>query len=198
MLAVGCTDSTGGVATPGGGDSGNESSVENPSEVPSSNSAPTEEIPPRPRELSLEGVKPCSLLTPTQLGQLRSQLQLDNPPRSYTSTDAHYKAPTCGLEQSREPFDAIDLMVVTSEGAESWLTGDRNVDAWLVSVGGFPAVDYKIKGSEDVECVTALDVADGQQMIVDFIPLERRDYKELCQVTEQVAAMALQTLQTLR
>jgi hypothetical protein len=143
-------------------------------------------------------VKPCSLFTHAQLGQLRDQLKLDEPPRSYTSKDTHYHAPTCGLEQSREPFDPIDLMVVTSEGAESWLSGNRNVDAWPVTVGGYPAVDYKLAGSEDTECVTSVDIADNQQLIVDFIPLERRDYKQLCQTTEQVATMALQTLQTLK
>lgn len=191
ISVVGCTSSTGGDPTPD--QNGNETSTRQPG----GSSAPSEELPPRPRDLSLDGVEPCSLLTKTQLDQLRSELQLDKPPRSYTSDDTHYKAPTCGLEQSREPYDSIDLMVVTSEGAEIWLSGERNVDAWQVSVGGYPAVDYKLRGSEDAECVTAVDVADGQQMIVDFIPLERRDYKQLCQTTEKVAAMALQTLQTL-
>jgi hypothetical protein len=189
---VGCTSSTGGDPAP------DENRTPSSDEQPDSSSAPNEELPPRPRDLTVDGVEPCTLFTKAQLNQLRSELQLDKPPKAYTSKDTHYKAPTCGLEQSREPFDSIDLMVVTSEGAETWLSGDRNVDAWQVSVGGYPAVDYKLKGSDDAECVTSVDVADGQQMIVDFIPLERRDYKQLCQTTEKVAGMALQTLQTLK
>lgn len=196
-FAVGCTPSTSGVAAPDNG-GGSQSPSGTSGGGPSSGSEPTKSFPPRPRDLSLDGVEPCSLLTQPQLDELRTEMKLDTPPRSYTSKDSHYQAPTCGLEQSREPFDSIDLMVVTSEGAEAWLSGSRNVDAWVVSVDGYPAVDYKLMGSDDVECVTSVDVADGQQMIVDFIPLQRRDYEQLCQTTEQVAAMALQTLQTLR
>jgi uncharacterized protein DUF3558 len=197
VAVAACTSSTGGEATPGGNGE-DPSATGEPSNPSSGGSDPGGELPPRPRDLSVDGVEPCSLFSKTQLNQLSSELKLDRPPRSYTSKDTHYEAPTCGLEQSREPFDAVDVMVVTTEGSETWLSGDRNVDAWKVSVGDYPAVDYKIMGSDDVECVTSVDVADGQQMIVDFIPLERRDYKELCQTTEKVAAMALQTLQSLK
>lgn len=196
-IAGGCTDSTGGEATPGGSTGSSDRPTTEPSGTSTGGAEPTEEIPPRPRDLSVEGLEPCSLLTQAQLAQLRDELKFDQPPQSSTSDD-RYKAPTCGFEQSREPFHAIDLMLVTSEGVEPWLSGNRNVDAWLVSVGGYPAVDYKLKGSADAECVTSVDVADGQQMIVDLIPVEREDYKQLCQMTERVAGLALQTLQTLR
>lgn len=193
-LAVGCTDSQSGVATPGSTGSATEESTTSPSEEPSSGSAePTVEIPERPRELPLDGVEPCSLITQAKA----TELGFDRELRSYTTGD-RYKAPACALEQLQEPFDLIDIMLVTTEGIEPWLTGKRNVDAWPVTVGGYPAVDYKTLGTEDEECVTSVGVADGQQMIVDFQPLNNVDYRELCQKTEQVAAIALQTLQTLK
>ena len=195
-LAGGCTNATGGEATPRPTGSVTAPPSEEPSDPPSS-AVPTTDIPPRPRDLSLDGVKPCSLFTSAQLAQLQSQLKIDKPPRVHTTGD-HYKAPACLLEQSREPFHSFDAMLVTSEGIEPWLSGNRNVDAWLVSVGGYPAVDYKLKGTDDAECATSVDVADGQQLIVDLIPLERADYHQLCRMTEQVATMAVQTLQTLR
>lgn len=197
--AVGCTDTTGGVATPGSTEGATESSGEpQETQVPSSTGAsPTTEIPPRPRDLSLEGIKPCSLFTPAQRTQLRDELQLDREPEEYTTGD-NFKAPACDLGQSREPFDEFTLMLISSEGVEPWLSGKRNVDAWLTSVGGYPAVNYKLMGTDTAECATAVDVAEGQQMTVDTVPVERRDYQQLCQLTERVASMALQTLQTLR
>lgn len=193
-LTVGCTDSRSGVATPGPtGSASDEPTTEPSGETSSGSSEPNAEIPDRPRDLKLDGLEPCSLVTHDQSKQLGFDLE----PRSRT-TDDRFKAPACVLEQSQEPFDSLDILLVTTEGVEPWLSGERNVDAWLVTVGGYPAVDYKTKGTEDEECVTSVDVADGQQMIVDFQALEETDYHQLCQKTEQVAATALQALQTLK
>lgn len=197
-LAGACTDSTGGEATPTGG--ATESSAEPPSEEPSDSSSsgaePTVEIPPRPRELSLEGVEPCSLLTQAQLAQLAAQFKFDEPPESDTRDSG--ETPQCSVQQSAEPFNSVDVLVVTDEGIEPWLSGKRNVDAWLVSIAGFPAASYKLMGTEDEECVTSVGVADGQQLTVDLQTLVDTHYRELCRVTEQVATMATETLQTLR
>lgn len=196
-LAGACTDATGGQAVPPEGTNGGsaEPSTDSPSTEPSSGGAePTVEIPPRPRDLSLDGVEPCSLLTQAQLGQLATRFRFDEPP----VPDTGESGPYCTLSQSAEPFNAIDIVLVTGEGIDPWLSGDRNVDAWLVSVAGYPAASYKLAGTEDEECVTSVDVAEGQQLTVDLQPLVDTDYRELCRITEQVATMATQTLQTLR
>lgn len=193
---IACTDRTGGIATPGG--TGNASADPPPSDEPSSGGQePTVDIPSRPADLSLDGVQPCSLFTKAQLGQLSKQFQFDEPPQAEDAAGS-YKAPMCSLSQSAEPFNSVDVYLVTSEGIEPWLSGKRNVDAWLVSVGGYPAVDYKLAGTDDEECVTSVGVADGQQLMVDLQALQETDYRQLCETTEKVAAMALQTLQTLR
>jgi hypothetical protein len=137
------------------------------------------------------------LFTQSQLSQVNNRFKLDEPPEAGNSGD-RYKAPTCSLAQSAEPFNVVEILLVTTEGFEPWLSGERNVDAWLVSVAGFPAASYKLAGTDDEECVTSVGVADGQQLMVDLQALQDTDYRELCKVTEQVATMALQTLQTLR
>lgn len=192
-LAGACTDATGGQAVPPDGEP-TETPGGDPAAPSSDGSEPTVEIPPRPRDLSLDGLEPCALLTQPQLDQLATRFKFDEPPEA----DTGEAGPYCTVSQSAEPFNAIDIVLVTDEGIEPWLSGKRNVDAWLVSIAGYPAANYKLMGTEDEECVTSVGVADGQQLTVDLQALEDTDYRELCRITEQVATMATQTLQTLR
>lgn len=198
-LAGACTDSTVGQATPGDDGSPETSSPDGePSNPPPSGATPTVEIPPRPQDLSLEGVDPCALLTQAQLTQLAGQFGFDEPPEPDTRETGDVSMPECRVGQSAEPFNMFGLSVVTHEGIDVWLTGKRNVDAWLVSIAGYPAVNYKLMGTEDEECVTSVGVAEGQQLTVDLPTLTDMDYRKLCQITESVATMATETLKTLR
>lgn len=193
LVVAGCSEKEPGDALPG-------STTESPppatdgSEPSSTDAGPTVAIPPRPAELSLDGLQPCDLFTAAQL----SELGIDRDPRPGTS-DSQLKGPTCTLAvATTEPFYNYTAQLVTDLGVDTWLTGKRNVDAWLVSVGGYPAVNFKTKGVDDQECITTVDVADGQQLMIDLYPLSEVDYKQLCPMSEKAAAMALQTLQTLR
>ncbi|MCT2586001.1 DUF3558 domain-containing protein [Actinophytocola gossypii] len=198
-IAGACTDSTVGQATPGGAGSTETSPPEGGGSDESSGSAsPTVEIPARPQDLSLEGVDPCALLTQAQLTQLAGQMGFDEPPVPDTRETAGVSMPACLVGQSAEPFNAFQLSLVTNEGIDVWLAGDRNVDAWLVSIAGYPAVNYKLMGTEDEECVTSVGVAEGQQLTVDLPTLVDTDYRKLCEITESVATMATETLKTLR
>jgi len=192
-LVTSCSGQEPGEAVPGNGSTGESSSGSEP-ETPSGGTEPTVAIPPRPADLPLDDVEPCSLFTKPQL----TELGIDQEPETGTNDD-QLKGPTCTLEiSSKEPFYSFTAQLITDRGVDFWLTGERNVDAWLVSVGDYPAVDFKTKGVDDQECITTVDVADGQQLMVDVSPLEDVDYKKLCPMSENVAAMALQTLQTLR
>jgi len=122
----------------------------------------------------------------------------DKPPEPDTREVDGVTMPACWVGQSVEPFNAFKLSLVTNEGIEPWLTGKRNVDAWLVSIAGYPAANYKLMGTEDEECVTSVGVAEGQQLTVDLQSLVDTDYRKLCQITESVATMATETLKTLR
>ena len=70
-------------------------------------------------------------------------------------------------------------------------------------MAGFPAATYWLRGAEGTktqDCATAVDVADGQQLMVTADNDGDRSFTldQLCQMAEKAAGMAMQTLQTLR
>ena len=200
VSAGGCTDSTGGVAKPGG--QNNSAGETPPSGDPSgspSDPEPTVEIPPRPKDLQLDGVKPCSLFTKAQL----KQLEITDPPTPKTSS-GYFEAPGCDLEiATLETFRSYEVLTVTQEGIGPWLSGKRNVEAKLSEVAGFPAATYWLLGAEGTDaqdCATAVDVADGQQLMVTADNDADRSFTldQLCQMAERTADLAMETLQTLK
>jgi hypothetical protein len=200
VCAGGCTDSTGGVATPSGSDdtANEEPGSEDPSGSPG-NPEPTVEIPQRPAELRLDGVKPCALFTKAQL----NQLEITDPPSPKTS-DGYFEAPGCDLDVSTiETFRSYEVLTVTQEGIGPWLSGKRNVEAKLSEVANYPAATYYLRGAEGTDaqdCATAVDVADGQQLMVTADNDSERNFTldQLCQMAEGAAGLAMQTLQTLK
>jgi hypothetical protein len=125
------------------------------------------------------------------------QLKVDREPQPRTSNDS-YKAPSCLLRVIQAPSHTYGLRLITTEDVTQWLTGERNVDAWLVSVGGFPAAQFKTLGTDRADCTTSIGVADGQQLMVDILPSAKREFTQdqLCQMTQRAAELAMQTLQT--
>lgn len=100
---------------------------------------------------------------------------------------------------AQEPFYDYSALLVTSEGVGEWLTGNRNVDAELTSVQGFPAAKFKFRGVEDEGCDIAVGVADKQYLWVDVVPISRGfTQDQLCQMVDQATEMAMTTLQTLK
>ncbi|WP_460392297.1 DUF3558 domain-containing protein [Actinophytocola sediminis] len=190
-VAGACTDATGGQAVGnGGGDTGTSDEPQ-----PSSDSGePTVDLPQRPKELSLDGLEPCSVLTQTQVDQLATEFKFDKPPEPYKGEGDVL----CTVEQSAEPFQAVDILLITNKGIEQWLGDDNNVDSWPVTIADYPAVSFKLAGTDDEECSTSVGVADNQQLMVNYPPLGSIDYRELCKVTERIATMATETLKTLR
>jgi hypothetical protein len=199
LMVAGCTDSTGGVATPGGRDTATSGEPETTEPSgPLGGGEPTVEIPPRPADLPLDGVKPCQLFTKAQL----TQLKITDPPSEKTS-EGYFVAPGCDLEiATLETFRSYEILTVTQEGIEPWLTGKRNVEAKLSEVAGYPAATYWLLGAEGKnaqDCATAVDVADGQQLMVTADNDGDRTFTldQLCQLAETAAGLAMQTLQTL-
>lgn len=193
-LVTGCTAKEAGDATP---TDSNEPTGDTPTNDPPASSEtakPTVEVPDRPKDLSLAGVEPCSLFTAAQLADLGVEGQA-KPGKS----DDQFHSPMCTLDGPQtEPYYSYDVLLISDLGIDTWLTGRRNVDSWLVSVDGYPAVDFKTKGVEDRDCSTTVDVAEGQQLMVNQFPLSDVNYKQLCQLSEKAATMAMQTLQTLK
>lgn len=154
------------------------------------------QIPPRPQELKLDGVEPCKLFTEAQLDQLK----VVGKPRPRGSS-TKYKAPACSLDVDRqEPRYSYVVYTITTEGFEQWLTGKRNAEAKLVTIEGFPAAEFHTLGVVDSDCAVAVGVAAGQQLHVEMTPITPGAFKQdqICKLSEQAAALAVQTLQTLR
>lgn len=171
VLAAGCTTAT---------------------ETPPAPTAP----PPRPREVRLDGVDPCSLLTAEQ----RAGLGFDGTPQ-LTEPYAELfggRVPTCtvtGLK--REPI-AVGIGTVTSIGIERWRRGDIAADMRPTTVADFPAVVAVPRRLTDY-CSVEVDVAAGQLLDVQFsdgggeppIPQD-----ELCRRAGQVAEQLMTSLLT--
>lgn len=196
LALAGCTDSTGGVATPKDPAGKSQSATGSPS---SGGAGPTVAIPPRPADLPLDSVRPCTLFTNAQL----KQLKITDPP-SPTTADGELSGPACDLDvTTTDTFYGYEIVAITDKGIDFWLTGTRNVEARLSTVAGFPAATYWFrgaKGTNTVDCATSVDVSDGQQLMVTADNTSDHSFTldQLCQMAEKAAGMAVQTLQTSR
>lgn len=194
VVTAGCTKSEAGQAAPV-----TETPSGTSSQSTSGNASSTVAVPPRPKTLALDNVEPCDLFTAGQLAQIKVDRK-----RSGTSGSEHYKGmKECALDENAAPFDHYSVLAVTNEGIGPWLTGKRNVEAKLGSVGGYAAATYWFRGANGHNtdgCSTSIDVADGQQLAVDADNDGKHSYtlEQLCQRAEQVAGFAVQTLQTLK
>lgn len=194
-VGAGCTTSASGQATPEPGE-GSSGVPTVPSSKSSDPTEPTVEVPPRPRDISLEGLDPCTLYTEAQ----RTQLKVSDVRAGESESDTYKGMKECVLSvEDKEPFYDYTALAVTTEGVEAWLTGNRNVEAELTSVQGFPAAQFKFRGSDGEGCDFAVGVAEGQNLWVEMVPLDRVfEQDELCQMARQATEMAMTTLQTLK
>jgi hypothetical protein len=193
-FAAGCMSSEAGSASPGptiGPPSSGEPETES-----SSPSTPSVDIPPPPREISLDGIDPCTLLTEAQ----QSELHVSDINPGVGDSSIYKGMKECILDaDGAEPFISYDLVAVTNVDVSFWLDHPTNADATLTSVEGFPAAQFSIKGGAEVDCAVAVGVAENQHLHVKMEPLTG-DFtgEQICQGSAQVAAMALKTLQTMR
>lgn len=194
-ISAGCTTSASGQPTPTR-DGGSSSTSTTSSSGSSGSEPPTVEVPSRPRDISLDGLDPCTLYTDAQ----RTQLNVDDVDSGESDSENFKGMKECTLAiEDQEPFYDYTALAVTTEGVEAWLTGNRNVDAELSSVQGFPAAQFKFRGVEDEGCDIAVGVADGQYLWVQVVPLSRGfKQDELCQMVSEATEMAMTTLQTLK
>lgn len=188
FLLAACTTEEPGKPTPGG------------EATTPPGTAPTTSVPPRPSSIALNDVDPCKLLTDAQLTELKV-----NRVRPTTSDSETYRGMKgCAFEASRaEPFFDYTALLVTTEGIAPWLSGERNVDAKASTVAGFPAATFHFagaSGTDSFECVTAVDVADGQHLQIEFElgTQDAFDQDQMCQMSEHAAGLAMATLQSLK
>jgi hypothetical protein len=122
--------------------------------------------PTRPREVRIDGVDPCSLLTEAQ----RAELGLDAEPRSdvgplppYPGTDI----PLCLFGGFQPRAVSLTVATVTTAGANLFLSEDLIASVQPIEVSGFPALIAIAPRNTDF-CTVVVDVAAGQTLDISF------------------------------
>lgn len=118
-------------------------------------------LPPRPRNILLDDVDPCAVLSADQ----RVQLSLDNPPSAYVEA-SFGNAKACTM-RSNISGNVVRLALVTVEGVGVWLSENAQVDAEPTTVSGYPGLTVRTPGLDNV-CNVEVDVAEGQFLDVMF------------------------------
>ncbi|TWF75619.1 uncharacterized protein DUF3558 [Pseudonocardia hierapolitana] len=124
------------------------------------------DLPPRPREVRLDGVDPCELLTEEQ----RAEMGLDGRPSFSVAPSQLYggEVPACVISGSEPQEVVVGMSVVTSAGIERFTTS-RELAAELrpVQVRGFPAL-VVVPAQFNDSCTVVVDVAPGQLIDAQF------------------------------
>ncbi|MEU0877701.1 DUF3558 domain-containing protein [Lentzea sp. NPDC005914] len=175
-----------------GGEKGNPTPV--PSSTSSSGNDPGSKLPARPQALKLDSIDTCKLFTADQMKQI-STVSAD--PVKLDLVDGQ-ESPSC--DYGSDGGFGYQVGAVTHKGVSYWLQGGGNVDSTVIKVGDYGAVQVKLKGGSGFDCSVAIDVADGQQLMVSYIPTttKEKDQSVLCGKAEKAAGLALSTLKTLK
>jgi hypothetical protein len=128
--------------------------------------APAPAQPQRPRDVPIDGVDPCSLLTEEQ----RAELGLDGRPvldRSPTNLYPGGDVPACVVSgfEPRAIWVAVSLVATT--GIERYTAGELLVDVRPAEVQGFPALTAVPRDFTEW-CSVIVDIAPGQLIDVQF------------------------------
>jgi hypothetical protein len=162
-------------------------------------SPPTSASPVRPKDVRIDGVDPCSLLTEKQ----RAELGLDGGQRfdrRQTSLYPGGDVPYCTISgfEPRAVWTAVSLVATT--GIERYAAGDLLVDVRPAEIQGFPALTA-IPQRFTEWCSVVVDIAPGHLLDVQFadggrvppIPQE-----QLCDDAAVVADRVMDTLMATR
>jgi Protein of unknown function (DUF3558) len=147
----------------------------------------------------VDGVDPCSLLTPAQ----RKELGLDGRPVSGADKSELYNGgvvPLCSIHGNEPRAIIIGVSVVTSAGIDMWTSGKLAADVRPHDVRGFPAVVAIPTRFTDF-CSVIVDVAPGELLDIQAgdggrTPPLSQD--TLCVAAQQAAGVAMGTLLTVR
>jgi hypothetical protein len=153
------------------------------------------ELPPRPREVRLDGVDPCSLLTEQQ----RAELGLDGRPLFSKAPVGLYPGadvPACDISGFEPRAVSTGISLVTTVGIERFTSGELAAEIRPISVQGFPAVVAVPTRLTDY-CTVIVDVARGQLLDVQFATGGRQPpipQPQLCRDAENVAGEVMRSL----
>lgn len=151
-------------------------------------------LPPRPRDLWIDAVEPCSLLTVAQ----RAELGLDGQPTTSRSTSALFGGPesVCLFRGYTPRAVSVGIGLVTTTGIERVSNGELQASLAVVHVQGFPAV-RAVPDRFTKFCSVMVDIAPGQLLDVQYSDGGRHPaipQDELCRGAENVASASVRTL----
>ncbi len=150
-------------------------------------------LPPRPRELRLDGIEACALLT----SQQRADLGLQGQPIAGQSKSQVFAGPTCSITGFK-PRD-VDVFLTLARGNGIRVILDPGIvrdQPELTAVKEFPAVISRSQARD--YCSVDVDVADGQLLDVQFADAGKDPpipQDQLCRDAAQVATAVIETLQ---
>jgi Protein of unknown function (DUF3558) len=156
----------------------------------SASASPSVSLPPRPKEINLNGIQPCDLLTQQQ----REQLGLDQPPLPAKAPAFH--VPTCSIGSDKNRV-ATSVMPVPNKDLTYWFNKNEvNADPQVIQIAGFPALLDKTPGRTNF-CNVDVGVAQGQFLDVMYRENGAKpppSLDSLCDGAKQVATAAMQSL----
>ncbi len=183
VAAAGCTTQDPGTASP------NTSS--------GSATTPSVSIPPRPKTINnAAGVDPCTLLTDSQVAELKAKAGKPGAgePASGTTSSCSY--------QVTDPVGyTVSVRVEPKRGIDYWLTYTGTWQDRQITVSSYPSVQIISKGEDwngptGTLCRTLVSIADGQELSAGVLPYEKNlSMTQMCDLSKQVAGLALATLQ---
>lgn len=166
--------------------------------VPPTSAAPSIELPPRPREIRVDDLDPCTLLTAGQ----RAELELDREPLLDVAPSGFYGGVTqlCSIRRLEQPGYRIAVQLSVTAGVEAYLRTGVPAELAPIDVRGFPALEVRSTRLRDI-CTVVVDVAPGQALDVlvsngGETPVATQD--RLCERARQAADLTTATLQRLR
>lgn len=175
-----------------GGEKGNPTTAA--STAVSSGNEPAGSLPVRPLSLKVDSVDPCKLLTTDQMKQM--DLKVATP----RQMDLVVGQQSSGCRYRGDGGFVYTVGAVTHKGVSYWIEGEGTTDGKVIKVADFGAVQITLKGGTGFDCSVAIDVADGQQLMISYIPTanDEKDQSVLCGNAEKAAGFALTTLKTLK
>jgi Protein of unknown function (DUF3558) len=162
--------------------------VTTPSLPPSS---AAQELPPRPREIDVNGLDLCTLWTPRQLAEL------DMPARPASRLDDQGK-PWCYYDNEGAPDVAYGVKARLDEDVTEWLGRGQAQQTSVLVIGGFPAVE--LQAATTVGCAVLVSNRSGQYLQIQMTSSDYDQFtiQQMCGMAKKAATFAAQTLQTLR